>query len=518
MSSCKLVAVGVSLVIALQVMQPAFSRDIDWKAVDAGTIGSVSDAAKAARETSETTSCVKIGLLPDVSVPTLNQSTVVNADSAPAPVFGERTPKLALADTPLVSGSVEMSTLDTIDSEIVRKEIEFMKFNTDFRMHYAGGSRWKGRRLTAYNIVASSLAVAGLANLQAVMYHYRSNPGLGLAHRGRIESGLILVMLGYLAEAGGYSFEVLNDWVHDAKSVCQHWDAKSVRNHAAKLKTEIDSLLVQRAQLADASGDPVYAAEGRVLADWRDLDILDFTDLYMQSRGNKHVRDVAELATIAIATTGAFPGALSAIRGVQHGNLKQVGGSGVGFMVSAGLLTGATQIIKYGALLQNAHSQKEIDKIMGETKCHAVETLNKDVEALNRTAMTASGSSSLQKRLNVYPLCTNLVIKRTGMMTREKQIAKNSYQEGVVSTLLRGGPQIAFSTMILHAGYADTMHATAAFRVIAQAATVNTTSWSIWLLDAIQGGTRAEIGNHKGRKTPGFAENYPILKNMESYL
>jgi len=556
MSSRKLVTVGSSLILALQMVQPAFSDDIGSNGLKIGTVGFVSDAVVPANNKSQSfenlkkalgldtdiapfagdapqaASSVKIGLLPDVSIPAFAPSTVVNADNAPLltrasalkvdPVFGQRTPKLALVDSPLVSGSVEVTTtVDNIDSQIVRKEIEFMKFNTDFRMHYAGGGPWKGRRLTAYNIVASSLAVAGLANLQAVMYHYRSNPGLGLAHRGRIESGLILVMLGYLAEAGGYSFEMLNDFAHDAKSVVRHWDAKSVRNRAAAFKAEIDRLLMQRAQLVNASGDEaVFTAEGRVLADWRDLAIVDFTDLYMQSRGNKHVRDVAELGTIAIATTGAFPGALSAIRGVQHGNLKQIGGSGVGFMVSAGLLTSATQIIKYGALVQNAHSQKEIDRIMGETKCHAANAMGKDLEMLNTTAMNASVSPSLQKRLKVYLLCKDLVVQRSGMMSHEKQIANNSYQEGVVSTLLRGGPQIAFSAMVLHAGYADTTHATAAFRVIAQAATVDTTSWSIWLLDAIQGGARAEIGNHKGRNgnSPSFSANYPILKNMESYL
>lgn len=429
------------------------------------------------------------------------------------------TTTLALADTPVVSAHVEATAIDNIDTQIVRKEIEFMKFNTDFRMHYAGGTPWKGRRLTAYNIGASSLAVAGLANIQAQYYHYRSNPGLGLHHRGRLECGLMLVMLGYLVEFGGYSVEMINDLLKDARSVGQHWDAKSVRTRAAQLKGEVDALLVQRAQQVSAAGnDPILVAEGQVLTDWRDLAIVDFTELYLQSRGNKHVRDVAELATIAIAANGAFPGALESIEGVRHTNLKQVGGSGVGYMVSAGLLTGATQVIKYGAMIQNAHSQKEIDKVMGETKCRAADSLGKDLDKLNQLAMGAGVPPAMQKRMKVYSLCKDLVVKRCGMIEREKAIAKNSYQEGIISTLLRGGPQIAFSTMILHAGYADTQHATAAFRVVAQAATVNTTSWSIWLLDAIQGGVRAEIGNYKGRNAEGFGANYPILKTMESTL
>jgi hypothetical protein len=552
MRNYKLLALSSSLMIVLQMGTSFYAADLGAPASGRSLTGLVPDMPLSAEEILKTTgsaSSWKSAVNADDGVvPTTDNSTQAarlalvpskpfsfgaaqfGEPSAPTslnsqPLFSKAsrlvpdTTKLALADTPVVSAHVEATAVDNVDAQIVRKEIEFMKFNTDFRMHYAGGGPWKGRRLTAYNIGASSLAVAGLANIQAQYYHYRSNPGLGLAHRGRLECGLMLVMLGYLVEFGGYSFEMAYDLLKDAHSVGQHWDAKSVRTRAAQLKADIDTLLAQRAQQVSAAGnDPVLVAEGKVLTDWRDLAIVDFTQLYMQSRGNKHVRDVAELTTIAIAGNGAFPGALESIEGVRHTNLKQVGGSGVGYMVSAGLLTGATQVIKYGAMIQNAHSQKEIDRVMGETKCRAADSLGKDLDQLNQVAMGAGVPPALQRRMKIYSLCKDLVVKRCGIMEREKAIAKNSYQEGIISTLLRGGPQIAFSTMILHAGYADTQAATAAFRVVAQAATVNTTSWSIWLLDAIQGGARAEIGNYKGRNAEGFGANYPILKTMESTL
>jgi hypothetical protein len=109
-------------------------------------------------------------------------------------------------------------------------------------------------------------------------------------------------------------------------------DAHSVYKRAFALKGEMDSLLTERNQTAGGTSQSVVSlAEEKVLRDIRDLALLEFSRVYVDSRKLKATRDLTTLGTIAVCGTGAFPGALGVVRGLRNVNLKQVGGGGIGF-------------------------------------------------------------------------------------------------------------------------------------------------------------------------------------------
>jgi hypothetical protein len=98
----------------------------------------------------------------------------------------------------------DVSSLEGIDRKILAKEMELLRLNAEFRTHYLGPQKWKKRRQKFYDATGGAIANAGDITLMSQFYRYWKNPGDGLAHKGRLEAGPIIVMVAYLTLGGLY--------------------------------------------------------------------------------------------------------------------------------------------------------------------------------------------------------------------------------------------------------------------------------------------------------------------------
>src|SRR5262249_42349818 len=149
------------------------------------------------------------------------------------------------------------------------------------------------------------------------------------------------VIVAYLIVAGGYTGELFYGKFNDFEGKQKGFDAKTICKKVHSARLEIDDLLAQRDQaVANTAGGEreLLDCEGKVLRDWRDLALIDFSSLYVQSREQHMVRDLINMGTMSVAYTG-FAGATVALEGVRFVKLKRVGASGIPFMTSAGTLT-----------------------------------------------------------------------------------------------------------------------------------------------------------------------------------
>lgn len=298
------------------------------------------------------------------------------------------------------------------------------------------------------------------------------------------------------------------------------FSARNMVRRVSSLRKEIDDLIAERDKLVNGyqgGNRDVLAAEGKVLKDWRDLDLLDFSTLYTQSRKQKMVRDLTNAGTVAVSATGAFPGALMTLKGVDKTRLKTVGGSGVGFLISAGILTAAPFLFKFGEIMQGQHCTKKMNDMIGEFECHAAENMDKDIQTLNAAVnTTGSGSASLNGRLEAYKMTKNLFAERHDIIEKERRASRRQFIEDVISYGARGGIQIPFSIRVMDAGYKNLTNPARAFREVSQAATIDIPSWALWMGDFSQREIRHEASTVINKKQPSFAVHGEILKQVET--
>lgn len=392
----------------------------------------------------------------------------------------------------------DVSSLEGIDRKILAKEMELLRLNAEFRTHYLGPQKWKKRRQKFYDATGGAIANAGDITLMSQFYRYWKNPGDGLAHKGRLEAGPIIVMVAYLTLGGLYAAEGAYDLVSDYRSTRKGMDAHSVYKRAFALKGEMDSLLTERNQTAGGTSQSVVSlAEEKVLRDIRDLALLEFSRVYVDSRKLKATRDLTTLGTIAVCGTGAFPGALGVVRGLRNVNLKQVGGGGIGFLISGSTLTAAPVLIHGGAYITGKISAAKLEKALADANVKSAATLDKDIRSLVQV-----GGSDNQN----YTAFSKLLADRQKLLDKEKNRHKWEVLESLASYAAKGGPQIAFGTMLTRAGYKYYTDPVNAFRGVARSAVVNEVSWGNWMLDVVQKGTRDEIYNFRqGKIAPADA-------------
>ncbi|MBS1993197.1 MAG: hypothetical protein JSS83_21925, partial [Cyanobacteria bacterium SZAS LIN-3] len=396
----------------------------------------------------------------------------------------------------------KFEAIEQIDKQISSKEIELLKLNSDFRTHYTSRDKNKQRRMKFYDFAAGAVANAGDITLMSQFWRYQKSPGAGLANRGRLEAGVITVLVAYSMLGAMYAAEGMGDLVSDYQGKRKHFDAKTMRQRVVTLKEQLDKLLADRAnavsQIADLdAGEKQYlAAEETVLKDFRDLTILEFSRLYLDSRKRHSARDITTIGTLAVCATGAFPGALSVIQGIRHTNIKQVGGGGIGFLVSGATLTAAPVLIHGGAAITGKIAQERLSKELGEVQCQTTVKLVSDTKQF-RESMTSNRTAALQSRGETDETIGKLLSDRSAYMDQDRKTQKREMIESFVSYAARGGPQIAFGTCHTRAGYRYNHNAFKVFKGVAQGATANEASWAIWMLDVVQKQTRNEIKNHK---------------------
>lgn len=420
--------------------------------------------------------------------------------------------------------------VETIDQNILKIEIDLLKLNAEFRSHYMASSKSKKRRLHLYDAAGGGIANAGDIALLSQFWRYWKHPGEGLKHKGRLQSGPIVVMVAYLTLGSLYLGDGVYDLISDYRSKRKGFDAKSIYKRALSIKSELDKLFSERAEAVRRASIPaeqlaVLAAQDNVLKDMKDLALVEFSQLYVDARKKRVARDLTTLGTVAVCATGAFPGALSVIRGIKDVNLKTVGGGGIGFLISGSTLTAAPALIHGGAAIAGKISAEKLEKALCNAQSKQIATLETDLKQLNDACINLSSGTSAtaqtKSNINEYRLASKLLKDREAYLRQNQQRQKREIIESFISYAAKGGPQIAFGTMLTRAGYKYKSDPVRAFRAVAQGATVNEVSWGNWMLDDFQKGMRDEIYNHKQSKISSGEQPFSVsnteLVNLQTF-
>jgi len=414
--------------------------------------------------------------------------------------------------------------MDGIDHQILNKEVELLRLNAAFRNHYTKPNKWKERRLKLYDLVGGGMANAGDITIMSQFWHYQNNVGGGLKHKGSLESGVITVMLAYLTLGSLYGAEGLADLAIDYKSIHQKMDAKSICKTVASLKADIDGLLENRRKMAAEQGQlagtdqDIENTEERVLTGVRDQALTEFGQLYIDSRKRHTQRDITTIGTIAVCATGGFAAALPVIRGIEKVSLKEIGGGGIGFIVSGSTLAAAPVLIHGGAAISGQIATKKMSSYLAKSQEKTQETLAQDTGHLRDLIASASGNTTeANTRVGTYKILSGLMADRKSYLEAERRKQKHDMFESFISYGMKGGPQIAWGTFVTRAGYRYSANPSKAFHDIAVGATVNETAWGAWMLDTVQKGTRNEFRFARDAQNNPFLATNDKVRQLEAW-
>lgn len=441
---------------------------------------------------------------------------------------------LAVAGDPDGSQSMQLSgavtiaddEVDKVSKDILTDEIEILQCTTNFRNQYTKPDKWKKRRTTLYQIAASGMANGGDITLQTQFWHYNRNVANALKNRGRLEAGLIPVIAAYAAVIAAYSGELVFDQYSDMKVRHKHLDSKSTLQKVEQLDASIKKLKEQRALLLAKCPDQqcreFYTAEAKILDDCHNLILADFSRLYVDYKKRHAVRDLTSLGTIAVGATG-LPATIQVLRGIQMTNIKKIGGGGISFIVSAGILTVAPELFEGGGRLAAAGARHQISEAFGQLQGATMAQMQTDAGDLVKLA-TRPGvklGPSMSGRVEAYRLTEDILAGRQHKLDAEAIAARRKFVADVISYGIRGGCQIGWGTLIANGGYKYYNKPNVALKRVAQASTVNQVSWGSWMMEALFTGCSNEISNYKHGLEPDydpFQTNGPKLEAMRNSL
>lgn len=233
-----------------------------------------------------------------------NLSTVKSAGSSSERALSESTDPTNL--TNLTNPTDAIASIDPIDSidpreatnrvedltrQILLKEIELERFNLHYKMEVAKQGRWKGWRYGFWQGgVNSGMSLTGAIIGTAERGSHIHSPDK--LHVAMQENACFIPMIGSFVGVGAALFEfMVNEW-HDLEAREKGFSPKAARDHVDSLKSEINSLLHERAALVKIeAGAPllaqhakVDAAEGQVLGDIRDQGLMEYQRFHISAR------------------------------------------------------------------------------------------------------------------------------------------------------------------------------------------------------------------------------------------
>jgi hypothetical protein len=375
-------------------------------------------------------------------------STISNTDIAAVPESN-----MASASEPDNS----IHRVDSLSNEIIHKEIELLRLNTNFRMQNTATSRLKPWRQFAYAMAGNCTSEAGISHIAYARWRYWRRPAQ--ASKPFLRTGPICLIVGHSFLAGGSLIEGTLDLIADGKIKKKGFDATTCRKRVVTLSKEIDELIEARQKSIDscsasASEVALLNKEGAVLADLRDCSVNEFKQLSVRSTKWRTGRNVSNLCTFGAASTGGYIGALCSLLAINDRNPRLAVPAGIGFICSGSIIALAPIASRVSASLAGKLKARTENKILGSGQ--NLNQLDADRERL--ASMVAeltsgsAGSSASGERLSIYNAQTELLKKQVSMGQSEQQASKREFKEKLLTSTIIGGTKIGYGTQLVLAG------------------------------------------------------------------
>ncbi|MBI1269468.1 hypothetical protein GC174_03455 [bacterium] len=417
------------------------------------------------------------------------------------------------------TASNEYEEINKLSNRILKKEVELLKLNTEFRINSTKQSKWKRWSAFGFNMAASAVSFSGITTV--AWENWRTHHNFRKGNRETFITGPLLLLIGHSIVLGGIVVESGLDKLKEYKDWKKGISPGGMTKKVLVLQNEIDTLINERDKALKAYRHPsdlqknFMNAEGKVLRDVRDLALVEFASFYVRARKRAVSRDAAYVNGSAIAATGGYQGSLNGMLSVINKRRMQAVPAGLGFLESGALIVLAPWINRGAAAVTGKVASKNIRKKLGDLGNTTIKQLETDLRDLK--TVTAQLPDSLKPkhmthRIDLYDDGQGVFEQQKLFDAAEKSKSKKEFWERVLYNSAIGGTKMAWGINLTYAGAAFPTgggHKVEQFRrIVANGSTTFVVGTSIWMFDTIQARTRGEIDLY----TMGVNQATPIHK------
>lgn len=360
-----------------------------------------------------------------------------------------------------ISCNAQGNDVGLITEKILRKEIDFLKLNTNYRMFATPTSKWKPWRTFLFQEATGALATAGAIHITGTRWRYWQRPAL--ASKGTNVTGPILLLTAHSVGLAGLLVEAACDMVNDWKCRKKGFDAKTCDRRAVELKNDIEKLLAEREEQINNDSTlteqqrQILASEGSVISDVKDCAVLEFSKLRGRAGKLRLARHVGNAMMFTNWTTGGYIGALMGVLAAMNRKPKLVGTGGVGFIVSGSSIILNPWVTKLATNVAGKFVAKKEKKLFGQINLDALKNFDTDRKILtDRLALVGSDAPvvrSVLKHASIYKLKDEVLDRQAELARSEAQKANREWKERCVASALIGGVKLNWGVQLVNAGY-----------------------------------------------------------------
>jgi len=365
-------------------------------------------------------------------------------------VFSNAIPTSAAADT--LEESAQLSDIDNVSSELLAKEIEFLKLNTRLKLYLLPHNPWSARRSAGIGFTNGTLTAAGALMNGVGRLHYLYAPAL--APTPLFEDAGIVRFLANGLSAGAAIFESCSDACADIKERGHGVSLSMMHDRALVLQHDIDELSSTRRSLILSRNFPtekkaILDQEGNVLTDLRNAETNEFASCFAQAKGNRTSRNLGYTISIA-SNIGSGAGTLVGIEANHLHGLSKVrrnhmgGVGGICDIVSGSLNVLAPIATRGGAAIERHFCGSKICQELDTQQSSTLKSLLAHQKA-NETALDGSPLLDLQgvilRTASLHAVST-ILESRNSMRISEQSAARNRFFENLAVAAIAGGSKI----------------------------------------------------------------------------
>ncbi len=428
--------------------------------------------------------------------------------------------------------------IDDLTKQILLKEIELQKFNLHYSQEVGKQGRWKGWRYAGLQEMNMGTGLAGaiisVANRGSYLHRAAG------VHRHVQESANYIPMIGSIIGASAAVMEFGINGYHDLIARRHGFSPSAATKHVESIKSDIDSLMAQRAALTKVEASSpalsghveVDDAEGKVLKDLRDQSLQEFQRFHVGARKLiafqqwQYFFDFAKYTTNAIGYEFAY---LSLHRRHRVWN----GRAGALFIVSGQLTMWGPILSRVAAKGVGELTKHRIKKVVQDSNDAKVQVLESDLAVLDKLIKQGKvsnlGVANAIDRAGLYGEHQRVFNDEIRAAQKKSNAAKLTATQNIGAGLYVGGTKTASGILFAIPGFNHHYNNSSARAsrvtndLLFAASVIAIPSSAFGMLDTLRIQVRGEINRHKAIKAgmlPGQITSARLkqLDEMEARL
>ncbi|MBK9144603.1 MAG: hypothetical protein IPM23_19100 [Candidatus Melainabacteria bacterium] len=351
--------------------------------------------------------------------------------------------------------------IDGLTRDILLKLVELERYGINYNLISAKQGRWKGWRYGFFGEANLGLGLAGC--ITSVV-----NRGGNLSRPGRVnvhlqESCNYMPMIGNLIGAGGAGIELGLNGLHEFQAMRKGYSPSQARKRVKNLRTEIESLLEERARMIQAAFSvetlkdraELDQAEEKVLRDLLAQSLQQFERFYIGKRRLIAFQQMQYLFDISKNVTSAV-GYQFAYDSLSHKHRVYNGRAGIMFVVSGALFTAGPVLSRaFGKLMAERHRRllRPTTRVAEE---QTLERLKSDHELLDRFCKNSDCDKAdlvVDRSASIYASGEKHFEDEISRSEKAEDKAKLIATQNIAAGTFVGGTKIASGVLFIIPGY-----------------------------------------------------------------